>query len=99
MVLLQVDSKRVTLLELEGDAPWTVHMDRVPRRPMSPQPVEIETRKMEIGWHCRGIQCIEHQQRSRLEILTHPATSSFFKELVQTLVPPGSYHATSVNYK
>jgi hypothetical protein len=97
MVLLQIDSERVTLLELEGDAPWTIHMDRVPRRPMPPQPVKIETREMEIGWHGCGIQCIEHQQRSRLEILTHAATSSIFEELVQTLVPPGSYHTLSVN--
>lgn len=99
MVRLQVDSKRITLLELEGDAPRTVHVDRVPRRPMTPQPVEIEAREMEIGRQGRGIQCIEQEKRSRLEILTYPAASTFFKELFQTLVPPGSDHATSVNSK
>ena len=99
MVLLQIHSKRVTLLELKGDAPWTVHMDRVPRWPMTPQPMEIETREAEVRRHGRSIQCIKHQERSRLEILPYPTTSSFFKELLQALVPPGSYHATSVNYK
>jgi len=99
MVLLQIHSKRVTLLELKGDAPSAVHMDRVPRWPMTPQPVEIESREVEVGWHGRSIQCIEHQERSRLEILTYPTALSFFKELLQTLVPPGSYHARSVNYE
>jgi hypothetical protein len=64
MILFQIHSKRVTLLELKGDAPWTIHMDRVPRWPMTPQPVEIETREVEVGWHGRRVQCIEHQQGS-----------------------------------
>ena len=64
MVLLQVHSKRITFLELEGDTPWTVHMNRVTRWSMTVQPVEIESRKVEIRWRGRRVQCIEHQQRS-----------------------------------
>jgi hypothetical protein len=77
MVLLQIHSKCVTVLELEGDAPWTIHMDRVPRRTMTAQPMKIKPWEMEVRWHGRRVQSIEHQGGSCLKILTHPATSSF----------------------
>jgi hypothetical protein len=79
MVLLQIHSECVTLLELESDAPWTVHMDRVPRRSLAAQPVKVESREMKIRWHGRRVQSIEHQDRSCLKIRTHPAASSFFE--------------------
>jgi hypothetical protein len=96
MVLLQIDSKRVTLAELEGDAPRTVDVDRVPWWSMTAQSVKIESWKTKVGWRGCRVQCIQHHERSRVEILTDPAASSFLKELFQTLVTPGSYHAMSV---
>ena len=31
---------------------------------MAPQPVEFDSREVEVGWHGRSIQCIKHQERS-----------------------------------
>jgi len=61
MVLLQIHPKCVTLLEPEGNAPWTIHMDRVTWWSMTAQPVKIESRKVEVGRRGRRIQRIKHQ--------------------------------------
>jgi hypothetical protein len=97
MVLLQIHPERVTFPHFEGDAPWAVHVDRVTRRPMAPQPMEIESRNMEIRCHGRRVQRIEHQERSCLQVRTNPTAPAILEELLQALVPPRPYHGMSVN--
>jgi hypothetical protein len=42
VILFEVDPARVAVLEFEGDAPRSVHMDRIARRLEAPQGIEIE---------------------------------------------------------
>ena len=97
MVLLQIHPECVAFPHFEGDTPWAVHMDRVTRRPMPPQLMKIEPRNMEIRWHGRRVQRIEHQERSCLKVRTNPTAPAILEELFQALVPPRSYHSASVN--
>jgi hypothetical protein len=64
---------------------------------MTSQPVKVESRKMEVRRHGCGVQRIEHQERSRLEIVTNPSASALFEKFPQALVPPASDHNKSVN--
>jgi hypothetical protein len=48
MVLLQVDPPRLTLLELEGDAPRTVGVYRKAMRFMPTQTMEVKTRQIQV---------------------------------------------------
>jgi hypothetical protein len=91
MVLLQIHPECITFMELEGDTPRAVHVDRETRRPMTPQPMEIESRDMEIRWHGRRVQRIEHQERSCLQVRTNPTAPAVFEEL-QAPVPLRPYH-------
>ena len=97
MVQLQIHPECVTFPHLEGDTPWAIHMDRVTRRPIPPQLMKIEPRNMEIRWHGRRVQRIEHQERSCLQVRTNPTAPAILEELFQALVPPRSYHSASVN--
>jgi hypothetical protein len=81
MVLLQVDSPRFPILELESDAPRSVDMNRIARRPMTSQPVEVKARQIQVRSLCRRIKSVEHQQCSRLEIRPDPAASALFEKL------------------
>lgn len=99
MVLLQVDSPRFPILELESDAPRSVDMNRIARRPMTSQPVEVKARQIQVRSLCRRIESVEHQQCPRLEIRPDPATSALFEELAQALVLPGPDHLLNVNFQ
>jgi hypothetical protein len=50
MILLEIDAIRIAVLELEGDAPWSVDMDGITGRGEAPQRVEVETRQIHVVW-------------------------------------------------
>ncbi len=81
MVLLQVHPVRVNIVELEGDAPRTIDMDRITRRPTSPQAMKVETRQIQVGRLSCRIQRIKNQQRPLLKIRSNPATPARLEEL------------------
>ena len=81
MVLLQIHPVRLTIVELEGDAPRTIDMDRKTRRPISPQAMKVETRQIQVRRLTCRIQRIENQQRTLLKIRSNPATPARLEEL------------------
>jgi len=99
MVLLQVHPVRLTIVELEGDAPRTVDMDRIARRPSPPQAMKVKTRQIQVRRFACRIQRIKNQQRPLLKIRSNPATPACLEELAQAFVLPGSYHKKNVNYE
>jgi len=99
MVLLQVYPPCLTIVELKGDAPGTVDMDRIARRPIPSQTMKVETRQIQVRWFTCHIQRVKNQQRPHLKIRSNPATPAPLEELTQALVLPGSYHKKNVNYE
>ena len=97
MVLLQVHPVRLTIVELEGDTPRTVDMDRKARRPIPSQAMKVEARQIQVRRFTCRIQRIENQQRTLLKIRSNPATPARLEELAQPFVLPGSYHRSNVN--
>lgn len=59
VILFEVNPAGVAVLEFEGDAPWSVHVDRIARRSEAPQSMEIKARDDHFRWHRRGIQAIQ----------------------------------------
>ena len=81
MVLLQVHPVRLTIVELEGDAPRTIDMDRITRRPIPPQAMKVETRQIQVRRLTCRIQRIQNQQRPLLKIRSNPAAPARLEEL------------------
>jgi hypothetical protein len=42
VILFEVDATSVTVFEFERDAPWSIYMDRIPRRFEASQGMEIK---------------------------------------------------------
>ncbi len=99
MILLQVHPVWLTVTELERDAPGPVDMDRVTRRAMPSQAMEIESGKIEVGRLCRCVEGVQHQKRPSLQIRPDPAALPRPEELSKAFMPPAPYHVTIVNTK
>ena len=76
MILLEINSSSLSLFKLEGDAPRAVDMNRIARRFVAPQSMEVEAREVKVRWFCRRIESVEHQQRPSLKIRPNPAALS-----------------------
>jgi len=96
MILFEVDSSSLALVELECDAPWSVHVNRIAGRFVPAEFVKVKTREIEVRRLRRCIESIKHQQCTRLKILSNPATSPFFEQLAKALVLPRSDHSRNV---
>lgn len=92
MILLEVDSSSLALVELKRDAPGAVDMNRIARWLVPAQPVEIKAWEIDVRRFCGYIKSIKHQQCTRLKIRSNPAASPFFEQLAKALVLPRSNH-------
>lgn len=68
MVLLEVDAKHVSGIELEGDTPRSVDVDGVAGREEPFQGVEIKPWKIHLLRRARSIQAIEADQDALMEL-------------------------------
>src|SRR3954466_1076623 len=59
VILFEIDAASIAVLEFEGDAPRSVHMDRIPRRFKASQGMEIEPGGVHFLRRCGDIQAIE----------------------------------------
>ena len=82
----------IAISELERDAPWSVHMDRIARRVVPSQRVKVETGKVHILGRGGGIKCVEPPQ----DALVKPRVDlglSRFPESFQLLIRERLYHS------
>ena len=91
MVLLKVNAIGVTVLELECDGPWAIHVDRVSLRIKAQKTVEVEPWQVEVFRHRRCIQRIEAPSNA-LEEPGIDFRTTAFPQLLQFLVPELSDH-------
>jgi hypothetical protein len=96
MILLEIDSSSLSLVILKRDAPRPVHVNRVTRRFVPTQSMEIKAREIEVRRLRRRIESVKHQQRTCLKILSNSAASPFFEQLAKALVNPPSNHIFNV---
>ena len=59
MVLLEVDTQRVAILELERDTPRTVDVDRVSGRAMAMKSMKIESGTIHVRGSSGPIKSVE----------------------------------------
>jgi hypothetical protein len=59
MILLEVDTQRVAILELERDAPRTVDVDRVSGRAMAMKSMKIESGNIHVRGSPGPIKSVE----------------------------------------
>jgi hypothetical protein len=59
MILLEVDTQRVAIPELEGDTPRTVDVDRVSNRAIAMKSMKIEPRNIHVPWSPGPIKSVE----------------------------------------
>jgi len=91
VVLLEIQHIGVAISELERDAPWPVHMDRIARGVVTSQRVKVETGKVHVLGRGGGIQGIEPPQ----DTLVKPRVDlglPRFPEGLQLLVRERLYH-------
>jgi len=85
MVLLEIDAEGISGVELEGDAPRSVDMDRVPGRNKTFQGVKIKPGKVHLLWRSRGIQAIKTNQDALVHLGVDLRRAAFRPQLGQHL--------------
>jgi hypothetical protein len=103
MVLLEIDAKRVAILELECDAPRPIDMNAIAER-RAPKRVEIEAGNVHVLGKRRSIESIKTAQTAIVEHLLDAGGRAPLEQFLQTLVPetpdhilPVTSQLTSVN--
>jgi len=71
MMLLQVDTYRVAIFELESDAPRTIDVDRVSGRTMAMQDMKVEAWKVHVLRSPGPIESVETPEDSSM----HPGVN------------------------
>ena len=71
VILLEVQDIGVAIPEFEGDAPRTIHMDRVAGRVVALQAVKVETGKIHVFRRGCGVKNIQPPQNARV----HPCVN------------------------
>jgi hypothetical protein len=59
VVLLEIDSASFAVFELEGDAPWSIDMDRIAPRIVSVQGMKVEARNIHFLGSDDDVETIE----------------------------------------
>jgi hypothetical protein len=59
MILLEVDTQRVAILEFEGDTPRTVDVDRVSSRAIAMKSMKVESRNIHVRGSTGPIKSVE----------------------------------------
>jgi hypothetical protein len=59
VILFEVDSANIAVLEFEGDAPWSIHMDRIARWLEASQGMEIKAGDVHFLRPRSGVQAIQ----------------------------------------
>jgi hypothetical protein len=83
MILLEIDAKSISSIELEGDAPRPVDMDRVAGRYEAFQGVEIKPGKAHLRRCARDIQPIEADQDALTQLGVDLGRAAFRPQLGQ----------------
>ena len=85
MVLLEIDAESISGIELEGDAPRPVDMDRIPGRNETFQGMKIKPGKVHLLRRSRGIQPIKTDQHALVHLGVDLRRTAFRPQLGQRL--------------
>lgn len=91
VVLLEIQHIGIAISELERDAQWSVHMDRVARRVVTSQRVKVETGKVHVLGRGGGIKGVEPPKDALVKPRVDLGLARFPKGL-QLLVRERLYH-------
>lgn len=91
VILLEVQHVGVAIAELEGDAPRSVHMDRVAGRVVASQRVKVEAGQVHVLRHGSGIEGVQAPQDAAVHPRVDPRPAGF-PEGLQLLVRKGLDH-------
>ena len=92
MVLLEIDAERIACVELKGDTPRPVDMDRVAGRDETFQGVEIEPGKVQLLRRARDVQAIQADQDAPVQLGVDPGRAAFRPQLGQRLASERPNH-------
>jgi hypothetical protein len=92
VILFEVDPASVAVHEFEGNAPWSVHMDRIARRFEASQGMEIEAGKVHFVRPRDDIQAVKASKDAFIHPGVDPGGSSSFPKIGQSLALKASDH-------
>jgi hypothetical protein len=95
MVLLQIDTERISILKLEGDAPGAVNVDGVPLR-LPLKAMKVPAGDIHILWHGSHVQGIKDLETPFLEGSGHLGANPIPEKLFQSLMFEAPYHGACV---
>jgi hypothetical protein len=87
MVLFEIDPQRPPIVPLESDAPWAVHMDRIPPWPRTAQRVEVEAGLIERLKARRFVDCTQTDECPAVQIGSHAGAFTGLEQFPQATVP------------
>src|SRR5665213_53757 len=67
VVLFVVHAISISILEFEGDAPWPIHMNRIPNR-LSVQTMKIEAEQVHVVRTHRSVELVETSQNAIMHL-------------------------------
>src|SRR5690348_4403484 len=85
MVLLEVDADGISSVELKGDTPWPIDVDRIARWAEAVQGVEVEPRQVHFLGALRHIQSIQAHEDALLHLGVDLAGFSRLEQVRQRL--------------
>ena len=92
MVLLEIDTESISGIELEGDAPRTIDVDRVAGWNETSQGMKIEPGKVHLLRRGRDIQAIEADQDPLMQRRIDLGGAAFRPQLGERLASKGPDH-------
>jgi hypothetical protein len=94
MVLLEVDTARVSGIELECNAPRPVDMNGVANRGEASQRVEVEPGQVHLFRRIHDIQPVETDQNALMQFGIDPGAAAFRPQIGQRLAAKRQDHAS-----
>ena len=92
MVLLEIDVAGLAILEFEGDAPWSIDMNRIALRIESLQGMKVETRNIHFLGSNDDIETIEPCENAPMHLRIDLRTLALGPKFRKGLALEGSDH-------
>src|ERR1700680_5276727 len=92
MILLEIDATGLAIFEFEGNAPWSINVDRIAPRIKSLQGMKVEARNVHFLGSDGDVETIEPRENAFVHLRVNLRTLASGPELRKRLALESSDH-------